>query len=81
MYEDLTTDLRGDLKAIATPITVLYPWNDGVGPSKTMADAFYRRQYAAAPDVRYVDIADAAHMVMLDQPEAFAAAVAAFVAR
>lgn len=78
MYEDLTTDLRPDLASITTPITLLYPWNAG-GPTKAMADPFYRKQYAAAPNVTYVDIGDAAHMVMLDQPEAFAKAVAAFV--
>lgn len=79
MYEDLTTDLRGDLKSIATPITLLYPWNDAPGPNKVMADAFYRRQFAAAPNVRYVDIGDAAHMVMLDQPAAFGKAVDDFL--
>jgi pimeloyl-ACP methyl ester carboxylesterase len=79
MYEDLTTDLRGDLKSITTPITLLYPWNDAAGPNKTMADAFYRRQYAAAPNVRYVGIGDAAHMVMLDQPAAFAKSVDDFL--
>lgn len=78
MYEDLTTDLRPDLAAIATPITLVYPWNAG-GPTKAMAEPFYRKQYAAAPHVTYVDIGDAAHMVMLDQPAAFATAVAGFL--
>lgn len=78
MYEDLTTDLRPVLGTITTPMTLLYPWN-AAGPTKPMADAFYRKQYAAAPNIRYVDIGDAAHMVMLDQPEAFKAAVLAFV--
>ena len=77
MYEDLTTDLRPVLGTIATPMTLLYPWNAG-GPTKPMADAFYRKQYAAAPHMTYVDIGDAAHMVMLDQPTAFKAAVLAF---
>ena len=78
VYEDLTTDLRPALPSIATPITLVYPWNDA-GPSKTMADPFYRRQYAGAPHVSYVGIGDSGHFVMLDQPAAFAAAVAAFV--
>ena len=78
MYEDLTTDLRPSLASIATPITLLYPWNTTSGPSKDKADPFYRKQYAAAPNVRYVDIADSAHMVMLDQPEAFKTAVVRF---
>lgn len=79
MYEDLTTDLRPDLASIATPITLVYPWNAG-GPTKTMADPFYRHQYAAAPHVTYVDIGDSAHFVMLDQPAAFAATVDGFLA-
>ena len=78
MYEDLTTDLRPVLGTIATPMTLLYPWNAG-SPPKPMVDAFYRKQYAGAPNMTYVDIGDAAHMVMLDQPEAFKAAVLAFV--
>lgn len=77
MYEDLTTDLRPDMARIATPITVVYPWND-MGPTKAAADALYRRAYAGAPKVDFVDIGDAAHFVMLDQPEAFRAAVTAF---
>ncbi|WP_241659476.1 alpha/beta fold hydrolase [Sphingomonas glacialis] len=78
MYEDLTTDLRPSLATIATPITMLYPWNAASLP-KAKADAFYRKQYAAAPHIAFVDIAESAHMVMLDQPEAFKAAVVAFV--
>ncbi len=77
MYEDLTTDLRPDLASIKTPITMVYPWNAG-SPAKPMVDAFYRKQYAAAPHIDYVEIVDAAHMVMLDQPEAFAAALKTF---
>jgi pimeloyl-ACP methyl ester carboxylesterase len=79
MYEDLTTDLRPVLGSITTPMTLLYPWN-AARPTKAMADPFYRKQYAAAPHISYVDIGDSGHMVMLDQPEAFKAAVIAFVA-
>ncbi len=76
MYEDITTDLRGDLKDIATPITLLYPSSAGLPAA--MADPFYKGAYAAAPHVTYVRIDDSAHFIMLDQPEAFAKAVAAF---
>lgn len=78
MYEDLTTDLQPDLASIQTPITLVYPWNAN-GPAKEMADPFYRKQYAAAPHISYVDIGDAGHMVMLDQPEAFAKALRGFL--
>lgn len=78
MYEDLTTDLRPDLTAIRTPMTVVYPWNASQ-PAKPTVDQFYRRQYAGAPTVRFVAIDDAAHMVMLDQPAAFATALDDFL--
>src|SRR3546814_14821476 len=41
MYEDMTTDLRPDMAAIATPITLVYPYSAGL--PKERADAFYRR--------------------------------------
>ncbi len=80
MYEDLTTDLRPDIASIAVPITLVYPWN-AVGPTKPAADALYRKAYATAPHVTFVDIGDAAHFVMLDQPAAFQAALDAFLRR
>jgi pimeloyl-ACP methyl ester carboxylesterase len=77
MYEDLTTDLRPDLAAIKTPITLVYPWAE-TGPTKAMADPLYRGAYAAAPNVSFVDVGDSAHFVMLDQPAVFAAALKVF---
>ncbi|PTQ64292.1 pimeloyl-ACP methyl ester carboxylesterase [Sphingomonas sp. PP-CE-3G-477] len=80
MYEDLTTDLRPDMASIAAPITLVYPWN-AAGPTKPAADALYRKAYAMAPHATFVDIGDAAHFVMLDQPAAFQAALDAFLQR
>lgn len=78
LYEDLTTDVRPDLTAIKTPVTVIVPWSDkGFGEERTLA--FYRKQYATLPGVSFVGIGDAGHFVMLDQPESFAAAVADFL--
>ncbi|THD38070.1 MAG: alpha/beta hydrolase [Sphingomonas sp.] len=79
MYEDLQTDLRADMAGIKTPMTIVYPWNDA-RPTKPIADTLYKAAYAAAPHMTYVDIGDAAHFVMLDQPEAFAKALDAFLA-
>ncbi len=79
MYEDMTTDLRGDMGAIATPMTVVYPWSEA-RMAKPRADAFYRAQYAKAPHVSYTAVGDSGHFVMLDQPEAFTAALNAFLA-
>lgn len=77
MYEDLMTDLRPDLPAIRTPITMVYPWNAG-GPTRDQADSLYKAAYGTAPDVTFVAIGDAAHFVMLDQPDAFLKAIVAF---
>jgi pimeloyl-ACP methyl ester carboxylesterase len=77
LYEDLTTDLRPDMAAIATPITLVYPWSDAM--PKDRADPFYKAQYAKASNVSFVGIGGAAHFVMLDQPQAFAEALADFL--
>lgn len=78
LYEDLTTDLRPELSALTKPVTIIVPWSkQGFGEEATLA--FYKRQYAAAPNVSFVGVGDAGHFVMLDQPQAFAAAVDAFV--
>ncbi|WP_294044560.1 alpha/beta hydrolase [Sphingomonas sp.] len=77
LYKDMTTDLRGDLASIATPITLVYPSSAGLPAA--MADPFYKGAYAAAPHMTFVRVDDSAHFVMLDQPEAFAKALADFV--
>jgi len=78
LYEDMSTDLRPALKDLALPITVVVPWSDsGFGKERTLA--FYRRQFAGTPYVRFIDIADSGHFVMLDQPTAFADALGMFV--
>jgi pimeloyl-ACP methyl ester carboxylesterase len=77
LYEDMTTDLRPALKGLSLPITVVVPWSDtGFGKERTLA--FYNRQFAGAPNINFVDIADSGHFVMLDQPKAFADALGAF---
>ena len=78
LFEDLTTDIRPELSAISTRVTLIVPWsNSGFGEEQTLA--FYKRQYAALPKVTFVGIADAGHFAMLDQPGSFAAAVDAFL--
>ena len=77
MYEDMTTDLGPDMVAIATPITLVYPWSARL--PKEQADAFYRAEYAEAPHVTFVRVGESGHFVMLDKPDAFAAAVATFL--
>lgn len=77
MYEDMTTDLRPDMAGIKTPITLVFPYSPAM--PKERADPFYHGEYAKAPNVRFVPIENSGHFVMLDQPQAFAAAVRDFV--
>lgn len=77
LYEDMTTDLRPALPAMKASITVLYPWDDSAF-GKDRTSAFYRLQYGAAPNVTYVDVANAGHFVMLDQQAAFQTALDQF---
>jgi pimeloyl-ACP methyl ester carboxylesterase len=80
LYEDMSTDMRPALASLAMPITVVVPWTEApVGKDRTLA--FYAKQYETAPKVAFVDIAEAGHFVMLDQPERFAQAGKAFVAK
>lgn len=78
LYENLTTDARPLLPSISTPITLVYPWSEQGLPRERL-DAFYRRQYVGAGDIRFVAIGDAAHFVMLDQPAKFTDALTGFL--
>ena len=79
LYEDMTTDLRPDMGGIATPITLVYPWSAQLPKDK--ADAFYKAEYAKAPNVTFVPVGDSAHFVMLDQQASFRAALDGFLAK
>ncbi|MEO6225175.1 MAG: alpha/beta hydrolase [Sphingomicrobium sp.] len=77
LVEDATTDVRSDLGRIAQPLTVLYAVSR---PDRApLAKALYADAYQGAPQVRLVPVDDSEHFIMLDQPEAFATAVAAFL--
>lgn len=77
MYEDMTTDLRPDMTEITTPITLVFPYSKAM--PRERAEPFYRGEFSRAPKVAFVPIADSAHFVMLDQPQAFESALAEFV--
>lgn len=74
-YEDMTTDLRPDLPNIKTQVTVIYPVAPGM--SAAMVDPVYKGAYAGKPDTTFVRIDNSLHFEMLDQPEAFNAALEA----
>lgn len=77
MYEDLTRDMRGDLASIRTPVTAVFARNREGSPMD--ADPIYRSAYATLPHVSFVPVDNSAHFVMLDEPQAFAAALAGFM--
>jgi pimeloyl-[acyl-carrier protein] methyl ester esterase len=81
MYEDLTLDLRPGLAAIRTPIVLLYPDNVPLGMPAGMMEKVYPALYAPAPTVKPKLVADSQHFIMLDQPQAFAEALDAFLAQ
>lgn len=74
-YEDMVTDLRGDLSAIKTPMTLIYPAAPGMAPE--MVDQIYKGAYASKPGASFVRIDNSLHFEMLDQPEAFNTALEA----
>jgi pimeloyl-ACP methyl ester carboxylesterase len=77
LYEDMTTDVRPQLDALAVPTTLLYPFETAAGEAKVLA--FYKRQYAKVPAITFTGVSESAHMVMLDQPARFAEKVEAFL--
>lgn len=78
MYEVMTTDMRGELASVQTPITVVYAADPSIAPDAVI-DGLWRGQYATAPNVSFVRIENAYHFVMLDQSAAFQAAVTEFL--
>jgi pimeloyl-ACP methyl ester carboxylesterase len=78
-YEDMTTDLRSRLHEIQVPVTMLYPWDPSTGLPQAAVDGLYRQNFAPLPNKTMVRIDGSLHFIMLDQPDAFAAQVDAFL--
>jgi pimeloyl-ACP methyl ester carboxylesterase len=78
MLEDLSTDLRPQLAAIKTPMTLLYPYETAQGPVEQVT-ALYTSAYATKPNLKLIRIDDSRHFIMYDQPAAFDRAVQAFL--
>lgn len=78
MADALTTDMRPALKSMKVPLTVLHP-STSLGKDAAATEAFYRRQYAGAPDADLIAMQDSAHFIMLDQPGRFAEEVVRFL--
>lgn len=79
MHELMATNMTGELPRIRAPFTVVYASPDP--RARAVIDRNFARAYANARGARMVRIDGSGHMVMLDQPARFQAAVREFLAR
>lgn len=79
VYELMVTDLRPELSRIRVPVEVVYAYDALYGVPASNVDALFHQAYVSTPDIRFTRIDGSFHFVMLDQPERFASAVAAFL--
>jgi pimeloyl-ACP methyl ester carboxylesterase len=80
LYEVMTLDLRRRLPDITAPVTVVYGWSADEASPRARIDSLFRGAYARlrTPAV-FERIEGAEHMVMVDQPNRFLAAVDRFL--
>jgi pimeloyl-ACP methyl ester carboxylesterase len=78
-YEIMTSDLRGELSAITTPVTVLYAKDASMGFVGNIVGGVYKDNYAGLKGVKIVQIDNSLHFIMLDQLEAFLREVETFL--
>lgn len=79
MYDLMTTDLRPRLPELTVPVTMLYPIDPPTVTAEA-AQAIYPVQFRGTPAIKFVPVEGARHFIMLDQPAATNAALAAFLA-
>ncbi len=80
LYEVMTTDLRARLPAVRAPVTVVYGWSPDDASPRARVDRLFRDSYRNLPrPARFEPIEGAEHMVMIDQPTRFMAALNRFL--
>lgn len=80
LYEVMTVDLRARLPAITAPVTVVYGWSADDRSPRSHIDGLFRAGYRSLPrQAAFERIEGAEHMVMIDQPRRFQAAVERFL--
>lgn len=77
--ELIVTDLRPELTKITAPVEVLYVKFNDARMTDAITDMIYQLSFATLPSARLKRIDNAAHFIMLDQPEIFYADVDAFL--
>lgn len=70
MYDDMTTDVRGDLPKISAPVTLLYAHDPAIMTEAIVTGVFVP-QYAGTPTFSAVRIEGSRHFIMLDQQKRF----------
>jgi pimeloyl-[acyl-carrier protein] methyl ester esterase len=81
LYEVMTVDLRHRLPSITAPVTVVYGWSPDETSPRSRTDSLFRGVYASLPTpATFERIEGAEHMVMIDQPGRFMAAMNRFLA-
>lgn len=79
MHELIVTDLRPELKNVTVPTEVVYVAFAWPGMTPELTDQIYRGAYTGLTGATFTRVDEAAHFIMLDQPDVFAARVNAFI--
>ena len=80
VYEVMTTDLRSRLPSITAPVTVVYGWSADDRSPRGHIDGLFRGGYRSlSRPATFERIEGAEHMVMIDRPRQFQAAVDRFL--
>lgn len=80
LYEVMTIDLRARLPVISAPVTVTYGWSANESSPRSRTDSLFRGAYARLRNpATFERIEGAEHMVMIDRPNQFIAAVNRFL--
>lgn len=77
--ELVVTDLRPELSAITAPTQVLYVKFNDPRMTPEITDMIYQMSFQTLPGAELTRVDDAAHFIMLDQPDLFAERVRAFL--
>jgi pimeloyl-ACP methyl ester carboxylesterase len=79
MYEDMISDTRPLLPQIKAKTTILYAYDAQMGRPAEFLDDMYSTAYVGLAGAKLKRVDGAFHFLMLDQPEAFAKEVDAFL--
>lgn len=80
LYEVMTTDLRSRLPDVSAPVTVVYGWSADDRSPRAHIDHLFQIAYRnLRTPAQFERIEGAEHMVMIDQPTRFLAAVNRFL--